>query len=270
MGNNAARTKPKNPLKKEELPAPGQGEVDIADYRITVYPSIGSGAFGTVCEALYKPSKMKVAAKGIKVGNQGRWYEDRIVMAQEEGETMKRVSHPNIVKLYEYCLYKDTVWLLIEFCSLGDLDKYLETNPELSFKNRIQIMREAGAAIYHLHNHSPQIIHRDIKPQNILMTYIGGKHVAKLSDFGYAKLYDHSLSQSGSPFYTSMKGTSRYMAPEFFLYEEGELAYSASVDVFSLGLVFFAIKEYSPNNMLTFPVSGKSFIPEILKSIRFS
>ena len=116
-------------------------------------------------------------------------------------------------------------------------------------------MRETASAIHHLHNHSPQIIHRDIKPQNILMTDIGGKHVAKLSDFGFAKLYDHS--HSGSACYTSNKGTTCYMAPEFFIYEEGELAYSASVDVFSLGLVYFAIKEYSPNNMSTNPVSGK-------------
>ena len=178
-------------------------------------------------------------------------------MAQEEGDTMKRVSHKNIVTLYDYCQHKDTVWLLMEFCSLGDLDKYLETYPELPFENRVRIMREAASAIHHLHNHSPQIIHRDIKPQNILMTDIRDKHVAKLSDFGYAKLYDHSLSQSGSAFYTSMKGTTRYMDPEFFLYEEGELNYSASIDVFSLGIVFFAIKECSPSNMSTFPVSGK-------------
>ena len=214
-----------------------QGEVDIGDYRITVYPSIGSGAFGTVCEALYIPDRKTVAAKGIKVADQGRWYEERRAMAEEEGDTMKRVSHPNIVKLFEYCLHKDTVWLLIEFCSLGDLDKYLETYPKLPFESKLQIMNETGLAVQHLHSHSPQIIHSDIKPQNILMSDIGGKHVAKLSDFGYAKLYDHSLSQSGSAFYTSMKGTTRYMAQEFFLCEEGELTYSASV--FSLGLVFF-------------------------------
>ena len=180
-------------------------------------------------------------------------------MAEEEGDTMKRVSHPNIVKLFEYCPHKDTVWLFMEFCDLGDLEKYLEMYPELPFQKRLRIMNETGLAVQHLHSHSPQIVHRDIKPQNILMSDIGGKHVAKLSDFGYAKLYDHSLSQSGSAFYTSMKGTTRYMAPEFFLCEEDELTYSASVDVFSLGLVFFVIKDYSPTSFSTFPVSGKSF-----------
>ena len=82
-----------------------------------------------------------------------------------------------------------------------------------------------------------------------------------LTDFGYAKLYDYSMSIAGSLIYRdycdSLKGTPGFMAPEFFMEDPTELKYTATVDIFSLGLMYFIIYEYSQTNKNLYPMSGK-------------
>ena len=147
----------------------------------------------------------------------------------------------------------------MEFCELGDFDKYMKDNPSLSFPKRNRMMYEITCAVDYLHHHEPPIIHRDIKPANALMTCVNGRHLAKLTDFGYAKIYDYSLSH---PTFSTMlnrtaAGTPSYSAPEFFLKPNGILEYTASVDVFSLGLMHAVLLQYSPDYKTTFPNSCK-------------
>ena len=81
-----------------------------------------------------------------------------------------------------------------------------------------------------------------------------------LTDFGLAKIYDHSMSIAGSVVYRdyheSMKGTPSFMAPEFFMEDPTGLKYTATVDIFSLGLVNSVILEYSSGNRNVQPLSG--------------
>ena len=149
----------------------------------------------------------------------------------------------------------------MEYCELGDLDEYLHKNNNLPFAKRLDIMYQTAQAVSYLHQGKTPIIHRDIKPENVLMKRENDVDIAKLTDFGFAKLYDYSLSVKGSTVYKQLHGTlretPRYMAPEFFLLDEAELQYTASVDVFSLGLMCKVILDFSPENKSTFPLSGK-------------
>ena len=83
-----------------------------------------------------------------------------------------------------------------------------------------------------------------------------------LTDFGYAKLYDYSMSIAGSLIYRdycdSLKGTPGFMAPEFFMEDPTGLKYTATVDIFSLGLMYSVIFEHSQGNKNLYPMSGKS------------
>ena len=93
---------------KQRLPPLKQGQIDIDQYRITVYPNIGVGAFGYVCEGLDKKKRTPIAAKGIKVLIGGQTYADLEDMAISESEKMKAVDHHNIVKLFNFCRHEDT------------------------------------------------------------------------------------------------------------------------------------------------------------------
>ena len=81
-----------------------------------------------------------------------------------------------------------------------------------------------------------------------------------LTDFGFAKLYDYSMSIANSAVYRhfqeSLKGTPSYMVPEFFIEDPNGLKYTATVDIFSLGLVYSIIFEYSKENRNLQPMMG--------------
>ena len=145
----------------------------------------------------------------------------------------------------------------MEFCDQGDLNHHLGKNPNISFNEKLRIMYESTLAVSYLHNHD--IVHRDIKPENILMKSSDVKPVVKLGDFGYAKIYDYTVSQPtfSAQVNRTTAGTPSFWAPEFFLRREN-LSYTASVDIFSLGLIFASVYNYGPTNKSTFPISGKA------------
>ena len=118
----------------EKINKPGDGEIDVDEFRITIYPNIGQGSFGQVCKAVHLVTNTTVAAKGIKFTFGTDEDEKLRKMALEEADKMLMVDHPNIAKLLGYSHHLGTAWLFIEFCDLGDLDKYMFANPKLSLK----------------------------------------------------------------------------------------------------------------------------------------
>ena len=238
-----------------------EGEVDIGPYRVSLTTDIGNGTFGTVYKAVHQRKKKDVAVKKIPFTFEEEVNREAKDMAMSEAKQMQEIRHPNIVSLLDLHLHLGSDWLFMDYCELGDLSRYLNNNADLSLTEKFALIEQITGAVLHLHSRNAPIIHRDIKPGNVLMTRFQGGDKAKLTDFGFAKIYDMNLSRTGSTIYKqlheSLKGTPSYMTPEFYLEEETGLRYTATVDVFSLGLMNAIILEYSPENKTTRPLSGE-------------
>ena len=237
MGNRVV----KNAASKE-------GDVKIGKYKVTLTKVLGSGSYGTVHPAVNRNTKEKVAVKKMIFAFGTDTNEGIRQLAEFEAETMMIIRHPNILSLLDYETAYGCAWLFMPLCELGDMNRYLSNNADMSLGKRLILMLQMAEAVACLHGNYPPIIHRDIKPGNVLIKRINGEDCAMLTDFGFAKLYDYNMSIAGSMVYReyheSLKGTESFMAPEFFMEDPTEIKYTATVDVFSFGLVNSIILEY--------------------------
>lgn len=161
---------------------------------------------------------------------------DRVVKEAEkefknEVTTISRLYHKNLVRLLGYC-EEGPNWLLVyEFMSNGSLTNFLFSNPRPDWNQRAQIAFGIARGLMYLHEEcGTQIIHCDIKPQNILLDNF---YTAKISDFGLAKLLKTNQTQTT----TDIRGTKGYVAPEWFR----DMVLTAKVDVYSFGVLLLEI-----------------------------
>ncbi|XP_049446659.1 serine/threonine-protein kinase pdik1l-B-like [Epinephelus fuscoguttatus] len=133
-----------------------------------------------------------------------------------------------------HCL---ALWLVMEYCDGGDLNQYLLSRPPDSQHNH-SVVRQLCSAVAFLH--SLGITHRDLKPDNVLVCVTPGGPVVKVADFGLSKMsegvVDGDLTRQH---FSSTCGSDFYMAPEVW----GGLTYTAQADIFSLGVMFWAVLE---------------------------
>jgi eukaryotic-like serine/threonine-protein kinase len=190
--------------------------------RFLIERRIGSGGFGTVYEAWDGRLERPVAVKAIESGNGGG--SGRVM---REAQAAARLNHPGIVTLYEMGEEDGNALLVTE---LVDGDTLAQLNRECSLSDRE--IAEIGADLCEAldHAHCRSVVHRDIKPQNVLVTE-GGEPRAKLMDFGVARLTDAAaLTAPGD-----VVGTLAYMSPE---QAEGRAA-GPEADVYSLALTLY-------------------------------
>jgi serine/threonine protein kinase len=190
--------------------------------RFLIERRIGSGGFGTVYEAWDGRLERSVAVKAIE--SAGRQGSDRVL---REAQAAARLNHPGIVTLYEMGEEDGNALLVTE---LVDGSTLAELNREQTLSDREigEIAADLCEALDHAHERA--VVHRDIKPQNVLVTE-GGEPHAKLMDFGVARLTDAAaLTAPGD-----VVGTLAYMAPE---QAEGHAAGPAA-DVYSLALMLY-------------------------------
>ncbi len=184
---------------------------------------VGQGAMGAVYRAVDQLSGRTVALKQLKpqVINTAPDVIERFV---REGEALRQLNHPNIVKLYDV-LHDAEIWYLVmEFVGGGSL-RYLMSAP-LPVQQVLEIGLDLADALTRAHR--LQIIHRDIKPSNVLMTLDG---TPRLSDFGHARFGKSSdLTQSGM-----IVGTLNYLSPEAC---QGE-SVDARTDIWAFGVLLF-------------------------------
>jgi eukaryotic-like serine/threonine-protein kinase len=203
--------------------------------RFLIERRIGSGGFGTVYEAWDGRLERSVAVKAIEAPGS-----DRVL---REAQAAARLNHPGIVTLYEMGEEDGNALLVTELVD-GDTLAQLNRAGALSDRELGEIGADLCEALDHAHARS--VVHRDIKPQNVLVTEEGDPR-AKLMDFGVARLADGaSLTAPGD-----VVGTLAYMSPE---QAEGR-AVGPEADVYSLALMLYECWSGENPNRRTTPAA---------------
>jgi len=192
---------------------------------------IGRGAFSVVKKSKHKRTGTEVAIKFIE-----KKYVDKtdLVLLGREIDIMKKVNHPNVLKLQEVYETDELIALVMELVSGGELFYKIVEKGNYSEKDAVKIVRQMIRGVEYLH--SQAIAHRDLKPENLLCSVDNREEYKPfrvvIADFGLSKAYD-----DGNPLNTSC-GTPDYVAPEVIT-AEGE--YDSSVDMWSCGVITYVL-----------------------------
>jgi cyclin-dependent kinase 1 len=193
---------------------------------------IGTGTYGVVYKARDKLRNELCALKKILLDVEPEGIPSTAI---REICILRELQNPNIVDLRDVVASDDKLFLVFEYVD-QDLKQYLDSIPKdqgVDGKVVKSLLYQLVQAVAYLH--SKRILHRDLKPQNILITRTG---CVKLADFGLARTYQIPLRP-----YTHEVVTLWYRAPEILL---GTLEYSAALDVWSLGTIFLELLTKSP------------------------
>ena len=192
-----------------------------------VKQKIGKGKFGLVKSGINKETKKPVAIKIMAKKNMDK---SDMELAKVEIDILKISQHPNIIKLYDIFENENYIYIIMEYCSGGDLLSYFEYHEyELPETKVCEIIHKLSMAVYYLHSYG--IVHRDLKPENILMTDLSATADIRLLDFGLSKIVGND-EKCTEPY-----GTLSFVAPEVL---QGK-PYDKSVDLWSIGIITFLL-----------------------------
>ncbi len=204
---------------------------------------LGQGAMGIVYKGVDPKIGRVVALKTLKAGadlppDQLEEFRNRF---SREAQSAGRLTHPNIVTIYDVGDDEGVSFIAMEFIKGKPLDDLIAQKQPLSVDEIVRIMIDICNGLGYAHKNG--IIHRDIKPANIILTDDG---VAKIMDFGIAKIVSTSATQTGM-----IVGTPSYMSPEQITGRPVD----ARTDIFSLGAVFYELltheKAFPGDNITT-------------------
>ena len=214
-----------------------QGKILISDEletkptigRYEILGELGQGAMGVVYKARDPKINRLVAIKTIRFSDD---FEDKqIIEVKErffkEAELAGKLSHPSIIAIHDVGEDYELTYMAMELLEGKDLDYYCRKGHLLPLRKVIDIVADTAEALDYAHSHG--IIHRDIKPGNIMLLENG---TIKVTDFGIAKAVSSSQTKSGI-----ILGTPNYMSPE----QINGRPLDGRSDIFSLGSVFFQL-----------------------------
>ena len=202
-------------------------EINIAFGRFTLKESLGRGSFGEVFRAYDPDLKQDVA---LKVLHQGLMADlNFVAKARKEASLVQQIQHPNVVKIFEINEIDGRAYIEMEFIDGRPLADILKSGQRYNNQQIVSFIEQISSALEA--THKQKIIHRDVKPANILIDKSGVPH---LVDFGLAHAAKSSLGSSSS---VAGLGTAMYMSPEQAMGRSGD----KTSDVYSLGIVAFEL-----------------------------
>ncbi len=210
----------------------------IGPYRIL--ETIGEGGFGTVFLAEQRtPVRRQVALKIIKLGMDTGQVVARF---EQERQALAILDHPNIAKVLDAgATETGRPYFVMERCAGEPIDAFCDRH-RLSIPDRLALFGQVCAAIQHAHTKG--IIHRDVKPSNILVSAAGDTPLVKVIDFGIAKATSSRLTER--TLFTEHRqliGTPEYMSPE---QAEGSPDIDTRTDVYALGVLLYEMLTGAP------------------------
>jgi len=193
--------------------------------RYEILDEIGQGAMGTVYRALDPLIEREVAIKTVVIAQLRSEGPDAEARFLREAQSAGRLSHPNIVTIYDVGETDSLAYIAMEYLP-GSTLRDLMDRSLLPLDLALDTALQMAEALAFAHEHG--VVHRDIKPANVVVT--GRRGRIKLTDFGIAHLLNSNQTQTGQ-----MLGSPRYMSPEQAMGREVD----GRSDIFSLGAVLY-------------------------------
>jgi serine/threonine protein kinase len=210
---------------------PSRIQMEFGDYQIV--EEIGRGGQGVVYRARQKSLNRTVALKLIGLGT---WAtEAHLKRFRREAEAAARLQHPGIIPIHEVGERDSQCYFSMDFIEGGQLDEVVKHTP-MPIRQAVELVAKIARTVHYAHEHG--ILHRDIKPGNILLDQKGEPHLA---DFGLARLVETESTLTRTK---DLMGTPSYMAPEQAVGDNAKI--TRATDVYGVGAVLYQLLTGQP------------------------
>ncbi len=230
--------------------------------RYRILRKLGEGGMGVVYQAEHKMMGRLVAVKVMNRGFVG--HPEAIDRFTREIKAVATLNHPNIAQAYDADHADDLQLLVMEFVEGQDLAAYSKAKGPLPIAHACYYIRQAALGLQHAHEHG--LVHRDLKPQNLMRMPKGG---VKILDFGLAKLLTEPSAGHGLTRDKTTMGTPAYIAPEQALDTKSA---DIRADIYSLGCTLFCLLTGRPpfvgDNGTELVIAHLQNAPPALESLR--
>jgi len=194
------------------------------------------GGFGKVYRATWQENDVVVKVLKEGIADLPIFMGDFL----REASTWSKLNHPNITRFFGFCWTKPSPYIVVEYVNGGSLSSHLKKK-DLSLVQRFKLAMDTVRGIRYLHEYDPPILHRDIKPDNVLVEQEWDQESGqwllrgKVTDFGTSRHAIINRLEEEKQKLTAKVGTPPYQAPEVI---RGDQNYTRSADIYSLGITF--------------------------------